>query len=245
MSFANINDPAAVSALLDQLRASQAWRDAVAAHPQPRSQSQSQSQSSSSVAVLLSQLQPSAPSSSGSDLDIPGTPTPATPALDTDPNPDRTAPAQDDHLHLKTYSFQQALPIIVKLSNDPAFITEIQKLKQAQDELERHLWEERRAIQGKHEEKVKVSKTKATMIGVGLSKHEADMLNDAYKKELVKFDTERVLPAFDGLVAKQQTALARLNVPTMSAGDDKLLQEQQQRIMQVLTGLVDTHDSKT
>jgi len=85
------------------------------------------------------------------------------------------------------------------------------------------------------------------------------MLNDAYKKDLKKFDMERALPAFDGLIAKQQAALARLNVPTMSASDDKDLREvsstcllacptlkkklqRQQRVMQVLTGLVESCD---
>ena len=85
------------------------------------------------------------------------------------------------------------------------------------------------------------------------------MLNDAYKKELRKFDMERALPAFDGLIAKQQAALAHLNVPTMCVSDDMDLREvhqpgfclvkvneiyvqRQQRVMQVLTGLVDSRD---
>ena len=51
------------------------------------------------------------------------------------------------------------------------------------------------------------------------------MLNDAYKKELRKFDMERALPAFDGLIAKQQAALAHLNVPTMCVCDNKDLRE--------------------
>jgi hypothetical protein len=41
------------------------------------------------------------------------------------------------------------------------------------------------------------------------------MLSQAYEKELKRFDAERVLPAWDGLVTKQQTALARLQIPTM------------------------------
>ncbi|KAF8743830.1 hypothetical protein AX14_000236 [Amanita brunnescens Koide BX004] len=234
MSFSNINvscvrapfhadklqDPAAVSALLDQLRASQAWRDVLAANPpQPRSEAEAEP----SVANLLEQLQP--PASSG-------------PVLDRSPPP----PARQEHRDLQSYTFQQALPVVANLASDPTFLLEIQKLKQAQDDIERRLWEERRSIQRKHEEKVKIAKTKATMIGVGLSKHEADMLNDAYKKELRKFDMERALPAFDGLIAKQQAALAHLNVPTMCVSDDMDLRERQQRVMQVLTGLVDSRD---
>lgn len=41
------------------------------------------------------------------------------------------------------------------------------------------------------------------------------MINEAYKKELQKFDLERALPAWDGLISKQQTAFALLNVPAM------------------------------
>ncbi|KAK2466401.1 hypothetical protein APHAL10511_002043 [Amanita phalloides] len=220
MSFSNINDTAAVSALLDQLRASQAWKDILTSNPLPVPRSDHPT----SVAVLLSQLQPSAPSG---------------PVLDSSPH---ITPPADDHDDLRPYTFQQALPVIAKLSADPSFLHEIHQLKQAQDELERRLWEERRAIHRKHEEKVKIAKTKATMIGVGLSKHEADMMNDAHKKDLERFDKERALPAFDSLVAKQQSALADLGVPTMTVSDDKALRERQQRVMQVLTGLLDARD---
>lgn len=40
-------------------------------------------------------------------------------------------------------------------------------------------------------------------------------MNTAFKRELAKFDSERVLPAWDGLLSKQQTALENLGVPTM------------------------------
>lgn len=45
------------------------------------------------------------------------------------------------------------------------------------------------------------------------------MLSDAYEKELKKFDVERVLVAWDGLVAKQQATLENLQVPTMFKTD--------------------------
>ena len=41
------------------------------------------------------------------------------------------------------------------------------------------------------------------------------MITDAFKKEIRKFDHERVIPAWDGLVARQQTELAQAHVPTM------------------------------
>ena len=41
------------------------------------------------------------------------------------------------------------------------------------------------------------------------------MLTDAFKKEIDKFDQDRVIPAWDGLVTKQQMELAHSRVPTM------------------------------
>jgi hypothetical protein len=45
------------------------------------------------------------------------------------------------------------------------------------------------------------------------------MLNDAFRKELHKFDAERVLFAWDGLLQKQQVTLEGLGVPTMFPSD--------------------------
>lgn len=47
------------------------------------------------------------------------------------------------------------------------------------------------------------------------------MMADAYKKDLHRFDAERVLVAWDGLVVKQQAALENLRVPTMFVTSDK------------------------
>ena len=41
------------------------------------------------------------------------------------------------------------------------------------------------------------------------------MMTDGFKKELQKFDLERVIPAWDGLISKQQATLSQQNVPTM------------------------------
>jgi hypothetical protein len=41
------------------------------------------------------------------------------------------------------------------------------------------------------------------------------MIQSAFKKELDKFDRERALLAWDGLVSKQQAILASHSVPTM------------------------------
>lgn len=40
-------------------------------------------------------------------------------------------------------------------------------------------------------------------------------LTDSFCAELQRFDRERVLPAWDGLLAKQQAALEALGVPAM------------------------------
>lgn len=40
-------------------------------------------------------------------------------------------------------------------------------------------------------------------------------MTDSFRTELLKFDRERVLPAWDGLVTKQQAALEALGVPAM------------------------------
>lgn len=40
-------------------------------------------------------------------------------------------------------------------------------------------------------------------------------MSTAFKRELAKFDSERVLLAWDGLLTKQQIALESLGVPTM------------------------------
>lgn len=42
------------------------------------------------------------------------------------------------------------------------------------------------------------------------------MLSEAFKREVRKFDLERVLPTWDGLIAKQQAVLESQKVPTMS-----------------------------
>lgn len=135
-------------------------------------------------------------------------------------------------------SFQQALPRITQLAESPDFVAAIAKLREEQKDLEKQLWEERLAIHSKHENKVKVTQTKAALIGGGISQHEADMLNDAFRKELHKFDAERVLFAWDGLLQKQQVTLQGLGVPTMFPSDLRVDRERQQRIVQVLEGIV-------
>ncbi|KAF7792109.1 hypothetical protein EIP86_003139 [Pleurotus ostreatoroseus] len=179
---------------------------------------------------------------------------------------------------LRSCSFQQALPYLTRLSEDPKFLEAARTLKREQEQLEKKLSEERQAIQRRHEEKVKVAKTKqvyrpASMIGAGLTQYEADVrahcgsassplayrfclqtMTDGFRRDLQKFDTERALPAWDGLIAKQQTTLESLGVPAMflttepadrevgcfarssahARTDERRTYQRQQRVMQVL-----------
>ena len=38
---------------------------------------------------------------------------------------------------------------------------------------------------------------------------------DSFRRELRKFDLERVLPAWDGMLTRQQAALESIGIPTM------------------------------
>ncbi|KAJ7672869.1 hypothetical protein B0H17DRAFT_1083665 [Mycena rosella] len=249
MSFTNINDPAGVKALLDRLRTSQAWQTLVTAQaqtqeqpstPQPAPSGTETPASSTSVAALLSQLNsapaPAPPAEHPRQVLVAAPPSP-TKQPETPPSPPPPAPyaVTED---VRSLTFQQALPRLAQLSDDPAVVSAIERLKQEQDKVERELWQERTAIRAKYEEKVKVAKTRASLIGTGLSKHEAEMLSQAYEKELKRFDAERVLPAWDGLVTSQQAALQRICVPTMFPTAVKNDRERQQRVIQVLEGIV-------
>ncbi|KAG6850165.1 hypothetical protein H0H93_000292 [Arthromyces matolae] len=257
MSFTNINDPAGVTALLDQLRGSQAWKDTIGSQ-EPNDQLQTGNHEDGtgqaslpaasntisntnppalgSVAALLSQLQ-SAPLPVQNT--VPGATSSKARRTYSPPPPSFTG--TNISVDPRSLSFQQALPYITQLANDPKFVTTLKQLKQEQEDLERQLWEERRDIVRKYEEKVKIATTKATMIGdPGLSKHEADMLQEGLKKALVNFDRDRVLIAWDGLVSKQQLVLLQHKVPTMFSTIQQSDRERQNRIIDVLEGILQT-----
>ncbi|GJE84758.1 hypothetical protein PsYK624_008340 [Phanerochaete sordida] len=159
----------------------------------------------------------------------------------TDPRlRERSQPASAARKHdLRNVSFQQALPAIAQLSEDQAFVDAIRKVKNDQAMLEKRLWEERQAIQKRHEEKVKLARTKASVIGASLSKFEADNMTDAFRRELQRFDRERVLPAWDGLITKQQATLESLGVPTMFPTVVSTERQKQQRVVQVVSGVIE------
>ncbi|KAF8556257.1 hypothetical protein OG21DRAFT_673589 [Imleria badia] len=278
MNSTNINDPAAVKALLDQLRASQVWQETLNSSSSPIGserhagvreapastledvQDESRALSSdtappASVASLLSRLRTSEWTSIASNT--PSVSNPRTthqlsrniprPSQDLPPNQSEhrtprhvvatSSTRVQDCQDIRFISFQQALPHLTQLASDPDFLTAVSRLRQEQNELEQQLWEERQAIHKKHEEKVKVARTKATLIGAGLSKHEVDMMNDAYRRDLQRFDKERVLLAWGALIQKQQAALETLGVPAMFATTSQADCQKQRRVVQVLEGL--------
>ncbi|KAH0839595.1 hypothetical protein J3R83DRAFT_511 [Lanmaoa asiatica] len=213
MNSTNINDPTAVKALLDQLRASQAWQDTLNSSPShigPEQhaevresfastsedvQGESRAQSPvtappASVTSLLSQLRTSEWTSTAintppvsktrtahqlsRDIPRPSQEPPPTQLEHRTPRP-IAATSSTRVQDIRSMSFQQALPHLTQLASDPGFIADVSRLRQEQNELEQQLWEERQAVHKKHEERVKVAHTKATLIGAGLSKHEADV----------------------------------------------------------------------
>ncbi|EJF63051.1 alpha/beta-hydrolase [Dichomitus squalens LYAD-421 SS1] len=183
-----------------------------------------------SVAALLSQLQSSnALNSAVAGTSLPPVPigissahAPLRPGRSQNAGPDM-APGIDTHQrapqtpseNVRACSFQQALPHLARLSQDLDVLRMLTTMKSEQIELERQLWHERREIQRKHEERVRTARTKANIIGAGLTQYEADAMTDSFRAELRKFDRERALPAWDGLVTKQQIALEALGVPAM------------------------------
>lgn len=166
MSFTNINvmtarasvhpayptqDPAGVKALLDRLRASQAWQNLVnttipesAPAPAPASTSEPTGETSTSVAALLSQLN-SRPTRPAEDprkhVSTPNTslnqslnpnPTP-TPVLKPSQSPSKdsvtAAPPPPVAEDVRALTFQQTLPRLAQLTDDPALVAALEKAR--------------------------------------------------------------------------------------------------------------------
>ncbi|KAH9482456.1 hypothetical protein JR316_0004556 [Psilocybe cubensis] len=234
----SLNDPAALLALLEQLKASAAWHHASGSSQAqsdpapipsssssylPDSPSARSSLPSASVASLLSQL-------NSPPVDQPP---PAFAQGYLVPQPQETL--QDR----SKFSFRQSLPVVSELSDNPSFSVAVKRIKSEQDDLERRLWADREAIYAKYHEKLKNAQTKARMIGGTVSQHELNMITDAFKKEIQKFDIERVLPAWDGLISRQQLELSQMGVPTMFVTanvDDRQRQQQVVGLLETLLG---------
>ncbi|KAI0676765.1 hypothetical protein C8Q78DRAFT_999376 [Trametes maxima] len=139
---------------------------------------------------------------------------------------------------VRACTFQQALPHLARLAGDDGVLQALAAMRAEQTALERQLWKERREIQRGHEDRVKAARTRVDIIGAGLTQYEADALTDSFRSELLKFDRSRTLPAWDGLLTKQQAALEALGVPAMFPTTQRADRERQQEIMQVLGRIV-------
>ncbi|KAH8105493.1 hypothetical protein BXZ70DRAFT_904660 [Cristinia sonorae] len=216
MDFTNINDPAGVQALLDRLRSSQAWQSIA---PPPTATNSNASipsvnpespptASATTVAALLSQL--TAPADN--------------------------APSTADTASSSVSAFgSSSLPATDLPYPAPAHVQP--PIMKEQRDLERRLFDERRDIQRAQQEKVKMAVTKAKMVGSGVTQYEANSMTESFKRQLEKFDLERALSAWDGLVSKQQAELEGLGVPSMFVTTLTTDRETQQKVVRVLTGI--------
>lgn len=252
----NINDPEAVKSLLEQLRSSEAWREVAASAsentscivtriPDIHPELLAPTELGGSVASLLSQLKAPTPVSPPAPAPVPLTrdviPNTAEPssASQLSSQPSRRPISQVQNVKdNRSCTFQQALPLLAQFGDDAGLIDALLKMKNEQDELERRLSTDRFAIQKGYEEKVKIAKIKAAIIGTVLSKHEAEKIADSFKKDLYRFDHEKVLPMWDGLIARQQTELADFSIPAMFVSNEKNDRQLQLKIMNVLEGIL-------
>lgn len=178
-----IQDVASVSALLDKLKASQAWADLEAQSTCANvSSSESQATNASrtnvgeensavheppSVAVLLSQL-----SASSLPMQPPHSPVTSSEV----PTEHHSEMAKND---IRSLTFRQSLPYITDLADKSPFREALSKvsrtstscflkysvdtyveLRREQNELEKQLWEEREELHQRHQDKVKTAVTK-------------------------------------------------------------------------------------
>ncbi|EJU06423.1 hypothetical protein DACRYDRAFT_19586 [Dacryopinax primogenitus] len=140
---------------------------------------------------------------------------------------------------------QQALPQLYELSGDPGFLSTFKKMKGDQDRLEQKLWDERAMLVRKHEEKLKNARGKAALIRAsGSLLQEETKLKQAMEMELTAFYERTVLPEWDDLVERQQDTLEKLYVPTMFRTGVETDRSRQQRIVEMLEGIVAEGDGE-
>jgi len=139
---------------------------------------------------------------------------------------------------LRKLTYQQALPYLARLSEDPTFRAVFLKLQGDQKLTEQILWDERTTITTTFEEKMKLASVKARISGIALSSNEIQRIQVAHCSALEKHLTERVRPAWDGLVSKHQSEMERLGVPTMFVTQDRVDRERQQKVMSVLENIM-------
>ncbi|KAF8204829.1 hypothetical protein BJ912DRAFT_939441 [Pholiota molesta] len=227
------NDLPDVAALLKELESSAAWQELRAAN--------AASTSAPAASAVLRYVSPAGPSNlepqpATSDVTVPAAstalagPSTALPEIAGTSVADLLSQLSSsarlvDQLpftskNRQKFTFVQSLPVLSELGEDPSFVATIKKMKDDQNQLERRLWMDREAIYAKYQDKIK-------------------MITDAFNKELFRFDHERVLPAWDGLVSRQQSELGQMTVPTMFVTtnvEDRKKQQQVISVLETITG---------
>ncbi|EJD54092.1 hypothetical protein AURDEDRAFT_180435 [Auricularia subglabra TFB-10046 SS5] len=149
-------------------------------------------------------------------------------------------------MDVRHMSFQQALPHLSRLADDGNVRQAVVRIRDEQRALERSLADQRAALVRAQHNKAEGERKMATITGgSGLTQwhaqaragQEPKWFNTKFEKELLKFDKEQVLKAWDALVAKQQAELEKLGVPTMFVTEVQADREKQQRVVQVLEGI--------
>ncbi|KZV90501.1 hypothetical protein EXIGLDRAFT_770740 [Exidia glandulosa HHB12029] len=232
-----MQDPAGVKALLEQLKSSDSWQTLSSSLPAPPPMSSAplepsasaSAATSSQISSLLSKLKN--PVADDNARATTSTPTPRT---DSPP----LAEPRRSHVDPRKMTFQQALPHLGRLAENERVRVALQRIQEEQRELEQKLADAREDLVQKQRGRVDEQRKIAKITGGGITQYTAQSLNRTFERELIAFDQERVLVAWDDLVTKQQVELERLGVPTMFVTQVQSDRDRQQRVIQVLEGIL-------
>lgn len=140
------------------------------------------------------------------------------------------------NVNYRSLTYVESLSRVEELLKDPHAADALLDLKKTQDEMEKKLWDGRKALKLKHEEKVHAAKTTARIVtgSERLDEKEVQRLIDELRKSELEYDLKHVFPAWDALVHKQQAVMERLGVPAMLPSTDPTERARQQRIIRVM-----------
>ncbi|KAG9049250.1 hypothetical protein FS837_010786 [Tulasnella sp. UAMH 9824] len=215
--------------------------------PQPHANLDAQTDSpgvSSRISSLLSRLRP--PTTQGPDVELPVSQVPEIKTMDhasenmvLDSISDNESLGITQHVPKVDYrslTYVESLSRVEELLRDPRAADALLELKRTQDEMEKKLWDGRKALRRKHEEKVHAAKTTARIVtgSEQLDEKEIQRLLDELKRAELEYDLKHILPAWDALVHKQQTVMESLGVPAMLPSTDPTERARQQRIIRVM-----------
>ncbi|KAG8958897.1 hypothetical protein FRC00_002170 [Tulasnella sp. 408] len=258
-------DQSTLQGLLERLRSSTAYANTLAVtqapehgssplppapsshEPQPHATLDAQTDSSGvsvRISSLLSRLRPQ--TTEGPDVELPVSQVPEIKTVDPasenmviDSMSDNEGLGIAQHVPKVDYrslTYVESLSRVEELLKDPRAADALLELKKTQDEMEKKLWDGRKALRHKHEEKVHAAKTTARIVtgSEQLDEKEVQRLMDELKRAELEYDLKHVLPAWDALVHKQQTVMESLGVPAMLPSTDPTERARQQRIIRVM-----------